>query len=204
MKKQVIWGTLLLLTIYSCQKKDNNDPENVKQENTTTPTSDKKTAFKAYITSLNSIPLPFLHTTNEEQKNSTFANISPNYDTAGFATFKTEQAVKPLGILQQNETFVSVVELAESAWDLIPILCVYDWNGNKIDSLSLYETTGDDMGYSAREYLNFKSESLIIKTDSITTWELTPDATDILEETQKTTSKSKKIHISPQGKIKVI
>lgn len=160
--------------------------------------------FIEYINSLDPITLPFNHTYSLDEmiENDGFPNISTNFNNAYFKKFQYHQdAIKPLGILYKNENNIGIVELTEVSIGLFPVIMTYDMMGNKIDSLIPYENFGEDLGYSCKEHLVFEANK-ITRFDTLRTWKLNKEETDIIEGTMTEKTNIKTFVINPKtGKI---
>lgn len=159
--------------------------------------------FMRYVKSLALIKLPLKHTTEEDSKLNRFPKLSANYDQLLFEQFKCEGAVRPLGVLFKSAALVGIIDLAEAEWDFIPVLTVYDLYGKVVDQSYIYEVTGDDMGYSAREYLTIEADTQFTVVDSIKRWKLNADETDVVPGSQEKESRTRVFTITDSGKIKI-
>ena len=133
--------------------------------------------FKKYIESLDQIPLPLKHSSTSE-----LPKLSDNYDKLEFQKFKHVWTSKPLGLLYQTDKNVVTIDVSIGDIGLVPFVMSYDLNGNKIDSLGPYQKSGWDMGYEAVEYVTFTKDMTIIVADTVKTWKLNADESDIIKD----------------------
>ena len=202
MKLPFVLGLGVFFTLTSCQLWDKPLDTQAKieeVERVEIPDSD----FMRYVSTLKMIKLPFKHATDEESKYGKFPKLSMGYDVDLFNQFKHEGAIRPLGILFKTQKFVGIIDLSEAEWDFIPVLTVYDLYGKVIDQSYIYEVTGDDMGYSAREYLTIEADTQFTVVDSVKTWKLNADETDVVAGSQKTEFRTRKFTITESGKIRI-
>ena len=197
-----VFGLGVFLGLGSCQFTDKPlDTEFVTDNDFVEDVPDSD--FMRYVGSLQSIKLPFVHTTEEDSRFSKFPKISGQYDKVLFEQFKCEGAVRPLGVLFKSASLVGILDLAEAEWDFIPVLTVYDLYGKVVDQSYIYEVTGDDMGYSAREYLTIEADTQFTVVDSIKKWRLNADETDVVPGSQEKESRTRVFTITDSGKIKI-
>ncbi len=137
-------------------------------------------SFDTYLKTLDKVSLPLYH--NPEQ---TFPKISYNYNKEGFKKFKSSWESEPIGILFRDKNTVALIEFVVADFGYAPFIITYDINGNKIDSLAPYEKTGYDIGYRAMEYLTIREDKSIIVKDSVVTYDINSDSTDIIDSTAK-------------------
>jgi hypothetical protein len=133
--------------------------------------------FKKYIESLDQIPLPLKHSSTSE-----LPKLSDNYDKLEFQKFKHVWTSKPLGLLYQTDKNVVTIDVSIGDIGLVPFVMSYDLKGNKIDSLGPYQKSGWDMGYEAVEYVTFTKDMTIIVADTVKTWKLNADESDIIKD----------------------
>ena len=133
--------------------------------------------FKKYIESLDQIPLPLKHSSTSE-----LPKLSDNYDKLEFQKVKHVWTSKPLGLLYQTDKNIVTIDVSIGDIGLVPFVMSYDLNGNKIDSLGPYQKSGWDMGYEAVEYVTFTKDMTIIVADTVKTWKLNADESDIIKD----------------------
>ena len=109
--------------------------------------------FEKHISTLDQIPLPLKH--NPMGK---LQDLSKQFDTSSFKTYKHIWTSQPLGIYYQDEKTVGIIDCSIGDWGLIPFLTTYDFKGNKIDSTGFYVKSGQDLGYQAIEYLTINAD----------------------------------------------
>ena len=129
-------------------------------------------------------------------------NISNDFDSIGFKKFKHVWTSFPLGIYYEDTTSIGIIEMSWGDWGLAPFLIIYDPAGNKIDSTSFYNKSGEDVGYFAMEYITFKNERTISVTDTTQRWELNEDKSDIVEGTKIVSTGQVIYKVIENGKIK--
>jgi hypothetical protein len=152
--------------------------------------------FSNYLKTLDKIDLPFHHSSVGE-----FPELSKKYDSLGFAKYKHVWTSKPLGKLFETDSIVVLVDLSIGDNNLVPFITTFDRFGNKIDSLGPYEKSGGDIGYQAVEYLTINKDRFIIVVDTVETWKLNEDESDIIEDSSIVTSDTTIYHITNTGKI---
>jgi hypothetical protein len=169
---------LLIFGILSCNtavKKDQQADSNVNDSAALPIRQIENSDFKKYIKSLDQIPLPLKHSSIGE-----LPNLSVNYDKKGFEKYRYVWTSQPLGLLYHTDKNIVTVDLSVGDMGLVPFIMSYDLEGNKIDSLRPYRKTGWDMGYEAVEYVTIKEDLTIIVADSVKTWKLNEDETNII------------------------
>lgn len=107
-----------------------------------------------------------------------------------------------MGILYNDSKTVTLIECSIGDWGLVPFLTTYDREGNKIDSLGPYKKTGEDIGYKAMEYLTINKDKTILVSDSVITYALKPDSSEIDEASRKLTIGLTKYIIDENGHFK--
>ena len=164
-----------------------------------TETPDQKAKkFKQYKQSVGELKLPAKH-------NSTilFAEIPETTDGDLYKRFGLAHAYKPAGVVHTSDSISIIMDLMVSEAGHAPNLVSYDAFGNKIDSISLYQKSGWDIGYQAIEYLFVESGNMIYVIDSVSTFELNAHGTDELPNTKKTTVDTTYYGFSPTGEFTV-
>ena len=145
---------------------------------------------------MDNISIPLNHSLTKD-----FPNISKNYDSIGFKKYKHIWTYKPLGKLFKTDSIVVLVDLSIGDDGFVPFITTFDLFGVKLDSLGPYEKSGSDMGYDAVEYLSITKDRSIIVTDTVKTWKLNEDESDIIEDSLTVTSDTTIYWISNNGKI---
>ena len=181
----------LFIIVFSC--KDETKPELIKKDY---KLEGNKTelSFEAYINTLDNIKLPFKYSFSNSK-------YSERFNKAGFKKYKHIWTTKPLGILYKNDDAIVIADLAIGDYGLVPFITSFDFDGNKIDSLSPYKKSGMDMGYEAIEFLIINKNRTITVIDSIRKWKLNIDKTDIIENSLTITSDTVIYTIKENGKI---
>nr|MBK9652448.1 hypothetical protein [Bacteroidota bacterium] len=195
MKKTIYILTFISFALSSCliDTKRSSDPttaENEQQDNS-------ENNFENNLKTLDQIPLPLSHNPLGQ-----LPTLSNNYDKKAFEKYKHVWTSQPLGILFSDNKTVTLVDCSIGDWGLVPFLTTYDRQGNKIDSLGPYKKTGEDMGYKAIEYLTISKDKTITISDSVTTYTLKADSSDIDETSRKSTNGSTKYKIETDGRIR--
>ena len=173
----------ILTLLICCDKKKESQPEH--------------SAFDTYLNSLATLPTPQHFGTNLR-----LANLSLAYDSALFLKYKNAWADRPYGKVVYNDSTIVVIEVAIGEF-VVPLLTTFDREGNKVDSLDLFEQVGWDIGFHADEFITLTADKKIIITDSITRWDLNETQDDIIEGTEKLTVKTFVYTIDGQGSIKL-
>jgi hypothetical protein len=83
---------------------------------------------------------------------------------------------------------------------LVPFFMSYDLEGNKIDSLGPYKKTGWDMGYEAVEYITVNKDMTVLVADTVKTWKLNEDETNIINDSVTVTIDTVIYRLSDKGK----
>jgi len=195
MKQTAYILTLLLFTLTSCSTETKSVSDKTITNNE--QQDDSENNFENYLKTLDQIPLPLSHNPLGQ-----LPKLSKNYDKQAFEKYKHVWTSQPLGILFSDNKIVTLIDCSIGDWGLVPFLTTYDRQGNKIDSLGPYIKSGEDMGYRAIEYLTINKDRTILVSDSVTTYSLTPDNSDIDETSKKLTVGLTKYTIENDGRIK--
>ena len=155
--------------------------------------------FENYLKTLDQIPLPLLYNPLGQ-----LPILSTNYGKKEFEKYKHVWANQPLGILFNDNNRVAIIDCGIGDWGLVPFLMIYDRKGNKIDSLGPFKKSGQDMGYYAIEYLTINIDKTITVQDTVITYSLNPNRSDVDETTKNITTSTTKYTIESSGKIKVV
>lgn len=190
MKITLFFLAILMFTLSSCSTKNKSVAGTGKQFNAKNP-------FEIYLTTLEQIPLPFKY--NPLGK---LPELSKNYDKKAFEKYSYFGTSKPLGVLFNDSKTVTIVDCSIGDNGLVPFLTTYDKKGNKIDSLAPFQKSGGDIGYFAIEYLTITKDKNVVVLDSITTYKLKSDNSDVDESTKKITTGLIKYTIAENGQIK--
>ncbi len=138
-------------------------------------TSGKKSDFQEYIKSLDTIELPFQYNSTKgfsvEQK-------SENFNQDLYKKYKQSWAERPVGILYNNGKNIVIPEIVIADYAEAPYLMVYNNNGKKLDSLSVFKKSGMDMLFEAFEYVTIDAKMEISVIDSIYKWKENKDKND--------------------------
>ncbi len=195
MKKTVYILTFFLLSLISCSTNTKPSSNSTITENEQQVNSGNN--FENYLKTLDQIPLPLLHNPHGQ-----LPALSKHYDKQAFEKYKHVWTSQPLGILFNDDKFVALIDCSIGDFGLAPFIMTYDKKGNKIDSLGPYKKTAEDMGYSAIEYLTITNDKTIIVRDSITSYDLKPDSSDIDKTSKKVTTSITKYIINANGYFK--
>ncbi|NCA21364.1 MAG: hypothetical protein EBS86_09545 [Crocinitomicaceae bacterium] len=190
MKITLYFLAILFFALSSCSTKNKSVSETGEQYNAKNP-------FENYLTTLEQIPLPFKY--NPLGK---LPELSKNYDKQAFEKYNYFGSYKPLGILFNDAKTVAIIDFSIGDNGLVPFLTTYDKKGNKIDSLAPFQKSGGDIGYFAIEYLTINKDKTVVVLDSITTYKLKSDNSDVDESTKKITTSLTKYTIEENGHIK--
>lgn len=152
--------------------------------------------FEKYVSTLDTISLPL-----EYNVLGKLPEISKNYDKTDFEKYKHVWTSKPLGVLYKNKNTIGIVDLSIGDWGFVPFLTTYDWNGNKIDSISFFGKTGEDFGYYAIEYLTLNKNKTISVVDTIKEWKVNEAGTDTIAGSLKIKTELTKYEILNDGRI---
>lgn len=194
MKKTIYILTNLLFALTSCSTKIKTPSDLATIKNMQSDNSELN--FEDYLKTIDQIPLPLSH--NSLGK---LPILSTNYNKKAFEKYKHVWTSQPLGILFKDEKTVTLVDCSMGDWGLVPFLTTYDRQGKKIDSLGPYKKSGQGMGYSAIEYLTINKDKTIIVKDTVTTYSLNANKTDIVETTKKNSTGITKYIIELNGRI---
>ena len=128
---------------------------------------------------------------------------SNNYDTALWQKYKYRGSTWPCGRMFSKDSIIMTVEvgLGDFLW---PLLMTFDRAGHKLDSLSVYQRSGMDMGYESCEYVTITDKQEIVVTDSTTRWDINKAGDDVVEGTQKVTVDTVIYKIDIHGRFKRI
>jgi len=195
MKQTIYILTLIFLALTSCSTDSKSSSDTTTTENEQQDNSINN--FENYLKTLDQIPLPLSHNPLGQ-----LPTLSKNYDQTSFEKYKHVWTSQPLGILFNDSKTVTLIDCSIGDWGLVPFLTTYDRQGNKIDSLGPYKKTGEDMGYKAIEYLTISKDKTILVSDSVTTYALKPDSSDIDETSRKLTIGLTKYTIETDGHIR--
>jgi len=195
MKQTIYILTFILFALTSCSpgtkpSSDTTTTENQQQDNS-------EVNFENYLKTLDQIPLPLYHNPLGQ-----LPTLSTNYDKNAFEKYKHVWTSQPLGILFNDSKTVTLIDCSIGDWGLVPFLTTFDRKGNKIDSLGPYKKSGEDMGYKAIEYLTLNKDKTILVSDSVTTYTLKRDSSDIDETSRKLTIGLTKYTIETDGHIR--
>jgi hypothetical protein len=192
MKQILIILTLISTTFWSCSNQSNENSETSRDDIITGSNSD----FDKYVSTLEQIPLTLKHNPLGH-----LPDISKNYDKTGFQKFKHTWTSKPLGIYYKDDQTIGIIDCSIGDWGLVPFLTIYDLNGNKIDSTSFYDKSGQDLGYEAIEYLTLNKNKIIVVVDTVKRWDINNDESDIIEGSMKMTTGKTEYRILENGRI---
>ncbi len=190
MKITLNFLAILFFALSSCSTKNNSVSGTGEQFNAKNP-------FVNYLTTLEQIPLPFKY--NPLGK---LPELSKDYNKQAFEKYNYFGSSKPLGILFNDAKTVTIVDCSIGDNGLVPFLTTYDKKGIKIDSLAPFQKSGGDVGYFAVEYLTITKDKTIVVLDSVTTYKLKHDNSDVDESTKKITTGLIKYTIAENGQIK--
>lgn len=125
----------------------------------------KTDLFRKYLSSLKKIPKDLVHYSMDN-----ISKYASSYDTSTYECFKLSGCVAPVGIVQEFDSVVVVMEYSIGDYATVPFLVSYNKRGEKIDSLSLFLTSGIDMGYRGIEKLRLQLPYFEIK-DTTYIWD---------------------------------
>ncbi len=199
----------LIIPLFSCEKfaqddakknslneKDSGGEQTISHQtdNGVTTKNSSVNIFEKYLSSLDKIPLPFMHSSV-----STVPNISNGYFDLGFQKFKLQASYKPLGLLYYKKN-VAIIEysIADNGHALFVI--TYNAQGNKVDSLSLYSKSGANEKVECTEFLNISKEFKIQVNDTTYFWNV-DERGDRIGQIINKKSGSTVYQISDNGKI---
>src|SRR5437879_12004861 len=177
MKHSVIAFTCLI--IFSCSGKKE-----------TIQTKD----FQRYLSSLDSLKTPIIFNTQTQ-----LGDFSKKFDSALFKKFKNQWAFKPYGKLFVTDRIAVTVDI--TAGDILtPILMTFDSEGNKLDSMNLYKSAGQFMGYESNELVTIDKRE-IVTIRSVRRWELNERRNNIIQGSDQLTVDTVVFKINGHGKI---
>jgi hypothetical protein len=189
---------ILVLGILSCNstnKKTQQLDSNANDAAVTVIGQIKNPDFRTYIESLDQIPLPLKHSSTSE-----LPKLSEKYDKQGFEKYKHVWTSQPLGLLYHTDKNIVTIDLSVGDMGLVPFFMSYDLEGNKIDSLCPYKKTGWDMGYEAVEYITINKDMTVLVADTVKTWKLNEDETNIINDSVTVTIDTVIYRLSNKGK----
>ena len=111
-----------------------------------------RTEFGRYLRSLDTIP-PHIRVSSLED----FPVFSEDYGKEAYKQYKHSWCVAPVGILDRYDSSVVIIEYSVGDISRVPFVISYNLEGEKIDSLSLYQCSGFDAGYKGFEWLEVKA-----------------------------------------------
>jgi len=190
--RKIILSFISLTVLCGCNIKTEKINSKHNAENVERINSD----FYKYLSTLDSIPLPLEH--NSMGK---FPNLSKKFDKSGFEKYKHTWTSQPLGIYYRDSMTIGIIDCSIGDWGLVPFLTTYDLKGNKIDSTSFYEKSGQDLGYEAIEHLTLNQNRTITLTDTVKRWDINKDQTDIIDGSLKMTTGKVEFRIQENGQI---
>lgn len=188
----------LVLGILSCNSTDKKTQQLDSNTNNSAATAIgqiKNPDFRKYIESLDQISFPLKHSSTSE-----LPKLSEKYDKQGFEKFKHVWTSQPLGLLYHTDKNVVTIDLSIGDMGLVPFFMSYDLVGNKIDSLGPYKKTGWDMGYEAVEYITVNKDLTVLVADTVKTWKLNEDETNIINDSVILTIDTVIYRLSDKGK----
>jgi hypothetical protein len=189
---------ILVLGILSCNSTDKKTQQLDSNANDSAATAIgqiNNPDFRKYIESLDQISLPLKHSSTSE-----LPKLSEKYDKQGFGKFKHVWTSQPLGLLYHTDKNVVTIDLSVGDMGLVPFFMSYDLEGNKIDSLGPYKKTGWDMGYEAVEYITVNKDMTVLVADTVKTWKLNEDETNIINDSVTVTIDTVIYRLSDKGK----
>lgn len=161
--------------------------------NTKTNTS----SFDKYLSQLESLKTPVTFKTIQYPERKT----ADNYDTALFEKYKLNEAESAYGKVYSDETGAGIIYTVP-ADVAVPVLVTYNKQGNKIDSLGLFENASgvglETEVYVRAVYLPNKTIKII---DSTVKWKLDKTGGDRIEGSESFTIDSSQYIIDNSGKI---
>lgn len=161
--------------------------------------TDQKKGFSDYINSLDDLELP-LHF----DLNTTISpDVSKNYDSILFQTYKHVWTTAPYGIVFKNRNIVGVIEYSIADNGFAPILITLDYQGHKIDSLNILGNTGFGEQSHTLESAIFTTDLKIVVTDTTKSWQIDTDYNQIPGTTELKVSTTT-YQVLDNGKIKQV
>lgn len=174
-----------------------NDPNT---DNNTTSTKEQTSKssieFERYVATLEKLTLPI-----QIETNSLGPEFSDKYDEEKFEKYKHANTSVPLGIYFQKNGVVGIIDCGVGDLGYLPFLTTFDQEGNKIDSIRFFNKYGIDMGYEGSEYITFYPDQKIEVLDTIKTWDLNEDQSNIVEGTMKISAGKTNYKVLENGKI---
>lgn len=156
-----------------------------------------KRSFESYISTLDTIPIPLSF-----HKDDTILKLSQSFNQDGFNKYHNQYSIKPLGIYYQTKKSIGIIDLSLGDLQLVPILTTYDLIGNKIDSKNFLIKSGYDLGYEGIERITFGANRMITVLDTVNTFKVKKDNSDIIKGTETSTTGKTTYRVSENGKIK--
>ena len=153
--------------------------------------------FEKYTSQINTLPTPITFRTIEFSDNKAPDNI----DEVLFDKYKYTDANNVYGKIYESKKFVAIIYTVNGDV-LVPVLVTYDKNGNKKDSLNLFDNASG-LNLQSETYVTstFYSNKTIQEIDSISTWALNDRGDDRLPGSEKIKVDSIKYTITDSGKI---
>lgn len=152
--------------------------------------------FKKYINHLDSLDSPIVFESIKYPE----GKKSEKYDRGLFDRYKLQNAQSAYGMLFNDGKTVGVIYTV--AGDInVPVLVTYDKNGNKIDSLNLFQNaSGFALESETYERVLFVDRTIQVR-DSVVKWLLDESGEDRIEGSEKSTIYSFEYLIDKNGKI---
>jgi hypothetical protein len=126
---------------------------------------------------------------------------SKTYDKELFQKFKYSTAYEVYGKIYEDDKTVGIIYSVIGDIN-VPILVTYDKQGNRIDSLNLFENaTGFDFESETYEHVTFLANKTIQVIDSTKTWKTDETGEDRIPETETLTIDTLTHRITGDGKI---
>jgi hypothetical protein len=190
--RQLIISITLLSVLWSCY----NPTKKEKTTESGIATEQTNSDFENYISTLDRIPLPLKY-----NPLGPLPMISEDFDKNAFEKFKHTWTSQPLGIYYQDDKTIGIIDCSIGDWGLVPFLTIYDLKGNKIDSTSFYDKSGQDFGYEAIVHLTFNADRTITVLDTVKRWDFNEHQTDIIEGSMKMTTRKVEYRVLDNGRI---
>ncbi len=166
-----------LIFIVSCSTKDND--------------------FKKYVGQLETLKTPISFGTMRFPEQQT----KKTYDRDLFLKFGNLTAHEVYGKVFEDEKSIGIIYTVIGDIN-VPILMTYDKQGNKIDSLNLFENaSGFDVVSETYEYVTFNPDKTIQVIDSTKTWTTDVSGEERILETEKLTIDTLTHFVNEDGKI---
>ena len=150
--------------------------------------------FTRYLHSINEIKKPFYYNSYEA-----LVTKSPNYDSLLYTKFKLDHSYMPYGKITLSDSLYLLVDCVASDGGTALIYSSYTSDGHKIDELNPYKKSGFDFGYQASEQITFNSDFTIDVVDSVYTWNINRDSSDVIHDSKKLTIGKTSYSISKKG-----